>query len=108
MRMWRPEIREGVESVGVWAQARWRALALRQEREPVVDDVVGEDSAVGVLRRFGRVEGQHVRQGAFGVDRLDGLFAGVATGVAELMDEHVDPSLPVVDRDAGVVLLFGV
>jgi len=33
-------------------------------------------------RRLRRVEGQHVGQGAFIVDRLDGFFARVATGAA--------------------------
>jgi len=37
-----------------------------------------------------------------------GFLARIAAGVAELMDEHVDPPLPVVHRLAGVVLLLGV
>src|SRR5205085_1453923 len=33
---------------------------LRQEREAVIDHVVGEDPAVGVLRRLRRIETQHI------------------------------------------------
>ena len=62
----------------------------------------------GYLRRLGRIERQHVGQRALVVDGLDGFLARVVAGVAQLMDEHVDPPFPVVDRLAGVVLLFGV
>ena len=90
----RAQVREHLQSVGVRAQSRRRTVALGEERQPVVDDVVGEDAAVRVFRRLGRIERQHVGQRAFVVDGFDGFFARVAAGVAQLMDEHVDPPLP--------------
>ena len=54
------EVRKLLESVGVRFQTAGRAFALGQEREAVIDHVVGEDPAVGVLRRLRRIETQHI------------------------------------------------
>src|SRR5882757_4793146 len=101
----RPEIRELTERVGVRTQsARW-AVALGEKPEPVVDHVVGEHAAIRVLRGLRRVVGEHVGQGALLVDRRDGLVPRVTPGVAEQVDEHVDPPLAIPNRIGGVVLL---
>jgi hypothetical protein len=59
------------------AQPGRRAFTLCQERQPIVDDVVGEHSAVGVFGGFGWIERQHVGQGAFFVDSGDGFLTRV-------------------------------
>jgi hypothetical protein len=56
------EVRKVLENVGVRIQAAGRAFALGQEREAVIDHVVGEDAAIGILRKLRRIEIQYVGQ----------------------------------------------
>src|ERR1700730_7262076 len=53
------EVRKLLENVGVRFQTAGRAFALGQEREAVINHVVSEDAAVGILRRLRRIETQH-------------------------------------------------
>src|SRR3981189_1713645 len=50
------EIRELVEHVGVRLQPTGRDVAFCQEGQAEVDDVVGEDTPVRILRRLRRIE----------------------------------------------------
>ena len=60
--MWRADVRKLLENVGVRFQTAGRAFALGEEGEAVIDHVVSEDAAVGILRRLRRIETQHVGQ----------------------------------------------
>src|ERR1022692_2777456 len=106
-RMRRAEVRELVESVGMRFEAVRRNLSLGEEGETVIDDIVGKDAAVGVLGWFRGVIAQHVRQKPVGIDRGDRFFPGVMTGMPHQVDKLIEPAITVVDRLAGVVLLFG-
>src|ERR1022692_1620874 len=106
-RMRRAEVRELVESVGMRFEAVRRNLSLGEEGETVIDDIVGKDAAVGVLGRFRGVIAQHVRQKPVGIDRGDRFFPGVMTGMPHQVNKLIAPAITVVDRLAGVVLLFG-
>jgi hypothetical protein len=65
--MRRANVRELVEKIGVRLQAGRRTLIFCQERDAIIDHVVGEAPAVGVSRRFRRVETQQtVRTIRFG------------------------------------------
>src|SRR5208337_4182578 len=108
LRMRRSEVWELVESVGVRLETVGRDVALRQEGEAVIDDVVGENPAVGILRGLRRIERQHVGQKAVGVDRRNRFLAGVAAGMPHQVDELVRPATAIVDRLAGVVFQLGV
>ena len=69
------EVGKLLENVGVRFQTAGRAFALGQEREAVVDHVVSKDPAIGILRRFRRIETQHVGQCALLVDLRNRFFA---------------------------------
>ncbi len=62
----------------------------------MIDDIVGENAAVGVLRGFGRIEGQHVGQDAILVDRGDCLFARVVARMPHQVAELIQPALAIV------------
>ena len=70
--------------------------------------VVGQRPTVRIPRRPGRVVGQHVGQGALGVDRGDRLVPAVPAGAGHRVDERPDPQFPVAVGFAGVVLVPGV
>src|SRR5262249_59047502 len=67
--------------------------AVGEEREAVVDHVVREDGAVGILRGLRRIETQHVGQYAFLVDRSNRFLARVTSSVAHQMHELIEPAL---------------
>src|SRR5207249_1570215 len=73
----RAEVRELRENVGVRLETGGGNLALGEEGEAVIDDVIGKNAAVGILRGLRRIEAQHVGQKAVSVDRGDCFFAGV-------------------------------
>src|SRR5262249_57557477 len=58
------QIRKLPQDIGVGLEARGRTLIFRQERDAVIDHVVGEDPAVGILRGLGWIETEHVGNGA--------------------------------------------
>src|SRR5580658_5760165 len=102
------EVRKYLEHVGVRLEAARRARLLGEAGEAIVDDVVGENSSIGILRGLRRIEAQHVGQNALGVDRGDCFFARVAARMTEQMDELVGPSLLVVNWLARVVFQLGI
>jgi hypothetical protein len=53
------DVRKLLENVSVRFQTAGRAFALGEEREAVIDHVVSEDAAVGILRRLRGIETQH-------------------------------------------------
>ena len=55
-RMRRTHIRELVQHIGVGLKAGGRTLIFCQERDSVIDDVVSEESAVGILCGLGGIE----------------------------------------------------
>ena len=89
-------------------EAGRRDVALGEEGEAVIDDVIGEDAAVGVLGGLRRVEAQHVGQNAVGVDRGDGFLASVVARMPHQVDELIEPARAIVHRLAGVVFQLGV
>jgi len=97
------EVRKVLENVGVRFQAAGRAFALGQEREAVIDHVVSEDAAIGILRRLRRIEIQHVGQCSLLVDLGNRFFARVISCVAHQMHELIEPALSIVHRLARVV-----
>src|SRR5208282_2472177 len=105
--MRRADVRVLLENVGVRFEAAGWTFALGEEAEAMIDDIVGKDTAVGVLRGLRRIEAQHVGQKAVGVDRGDCFFAGVIAGMTHQMDELIEPALAIVNRLAGVVFLLG-
>jgi hypothetical protein len=54
--MRRAYVRELLQDVGVGLEAGGRALIFCQESDAVIDHVVGEDSAVGILCGLRRIE----------------------------------------------------
>ena len=101
--MRRADVRKLFENVGVRFQTAGRAFALGQEREAVIDYVVSEDAAVGILRRFRRIESS-ARRAVFAPCRSwRSLFARVISRVAHEMHELIEPALAIVHRLAGVV-----
>ena len=99
------EVRKVLENVGVRFQAAGRAFALGQEREAVIDHVVSEDAAIGILRRLRRIEIQHVGQCSLLVDLGNRFFARVISCVAHQMHELIEPALSIVHRLTGVVAI---
>src|SRR5208283_2958112 len=75
------EVRKLLENVGVRFQTAGRAFALGQEREAVINHVVSEDAAVGILRRLRWIETQHVGQCSL-LDLGNRFFARVISRVA--------------------------
>src|ERR1019366_2282919 len=106
-RMRRADVRELLEKVGVRLKAVGWDFTLGEEGEAMIDDVVGKNPAVGILRGLRRIEAQHVGQEAVGVDRGDCFLTGVIAGMPHQVDELIEPALAIVNRLAGVVLLFG-
>ena len=97
----RPEVREIGEQIAVGANAVRRHLPVREDREEVVLDVVGERAAILRIRGRPRViVGQDVREQRCGHPHRIG--SGVAGGVFERVREHGD-ELAVVGRFRGVV-----
>src|SRR5262245_57722235 len=107
-RMRCAQVWELPQDVGVGLEARGRTLIFRQEGDAVIDHVVGEDPAVGILCGLRRIETQHVGKRALLVDRGDRFLARVIAGMPHQMHELVEPSLAVVDGLARVVFLLGV
>ena len=60
VRVRRAEVRELLENVGVRLEAGGGNIALGEEGEAMIDDVVGKNAAVGILRGLRRIEAQHV------------------------------------------------
>ena len=58
--MRRAHVRELLKDVSVGPEAGGWTLIFRQEGDPVVDHVISEDPAVGILGGFRWVETQHV------------------------------------------------
>ncbi len=106
--MRRADVRERLENVGVRFKAAPGNFALREEREAMIDHIVGENAAVGVLRWYRGIIAQHVGQDAVLVDRGDCFLARVVARMPHQVDELIEPALAIVDRLAGVVFLFGV
>src|SRR5271166_1045642 len=106
--VWGADVRELLQNVVMRLEARRRALVFRQEGEPVIDHVVGEDPAVGFGRGLRRLETQAVRKRALRIDGGDGFLARVIAGVTHEMDELLEPPVAVVDGLAGVIFQFGV
>src|SRR5258708_33054080 len=59
------DVRKLLENVGVRFQTGGRAFALGEEREAVIDHVVSEDAAVGIVRRLLRIENHGRRLNAW-------------------------------------------
>src|SRR5215813_3957171 len=76
------EVRKLLENVCVWFQAAGRAFALGQEREAVIDHVVSDDAAVGILRGLRRTETQHVGQCSLLGELGNRFFARVISRLA--------------------------
>jgi len=108
VRMRRADVRELPENVGMRFEAGGRNFGLREERETMIDHIVGENAAVGVLRGYRGIEAQHVGQDAVLVDRGDCFCARVVARMTHQVDELIEPALAIVNRLAGVVFLFGV
>src|SRR4051794_19153925 len=106
--MRRADIRELIQSIAVGSESGGRTLVLRQEREAIINDVVRENAPIGILRGLRRIETQNVRQSALVVDRGNRFLAGVIARMPQQMHELFEPSRAVINRLAGVVLLFGV
>ena len=85
--MRRADVRKLLENVGVRFQTAGRAFALGEEGEAVIDHVVSEDAAVGILRRLRRIETQHVGQCSLPVDLGNRFFARVISRVTHQMHE---------------------
>src|SRR5262249_1663576 len=102
------QVRELLQGVGVGLEAGGRSLVFRQEGDAVIDHVVGEDPAVGILCGLRRIETEHVGKRALLVDRGDRFLARVIAGMPHQMHELVEPSLAIVDGLARVVFLLGV
>jgi len=107
LRMRRADVRELLENVGVRFKAVGGNFALREERETVIDHIVGENAAVGVLRRPRRIVAQRVGQDAVLIDRGDCFFARVVARMPHQVDELIEPALAIVNRFARVVFQFG-
>src|SRR5215470_15759511 len=58
-RMRRADVRELLQDVGVGLEAGGRTLVFCQESDAVIDDVVSEDPAIGILCGLRRIEAQH-------------------------------------------------
>ena len=106
--MRRAQVRELLQDVGVGLEARGRTLIFRQEGDAVVDHVVGEDPAIGILCGLRRIETQHVGKRALLVNRGNRFLTRVIAGMPHEVHELVEPSLAVVDGLARVVFLLGV
>src|ERR1019366_1773773 len=89
--MWGAKVRKLLENVGVRFQTAGRAFALGQEREAVIDHVVSENAAVGILRRLRWIENQHVGQCSLLVDLGNRFFARVISRMAHQMHELIEP-----------------
>src|SRR5262245_40451535 len=107
-RMRRAYVWELLQDVGVGLEARGRTLIFRQNGNAVIDHVVGEDPAVGILRGLRWIEAQHVGKCALLVDGGNGFLARVVAGMPHQMHELVEPSFAVVDGLARVVFLLSV
>lgn len=81
VRVGRAQVGETLEEVGVRPEPVWRDFALGEHGQPVRDNVVREQAAVGVPAGLGGVEAQHVGQDLLGIDHSSGLFPGVAPHV---------------------------
>ncbi len=79
--MRRANVRELVENVSVRLEAAGGNIALGEEGEAMINDVVSKNAAVWILGGLQRIEAQHVRQNAVSVDRSDCFFAGVIARV---------------------------
>ena len=88
------------------AEAGGWTLIFRQEGDPVVDHVISEDPAVGILGGFRWVETQHVGKCPLLVDRSNRFLWRVIAGTSHEVHELVEPPLAVVDGLLRVVLLF--
>src|SRR5260370_32517250 len=108
VRMRRADVRERLENIGVRFKAALRNFTLREERETMIDHIVGENAAVGVRRGYRGIIAQHVGQDAVLVDRGDCFCARVVARMPHQVDELIEPALAIVNRLAGVVFLFGV
>src|SRR5262245_16616500 len=97
------EVRKLLENVGVRFQTAGRAFAFGQEREAVLEHVVSEHAAVGILRGLRRIETQHVGQCSLLVDLGNRFFARVISRVTHQMYELIEPALAIVHGLAGVV-----
>src|SRR4029453_15950256 len=64
-------------------------------------------SGVGGVRGVGRIEFQHVWQKTFSVDRRDSFVRCVVADMAQILDEGIEPALPIVHRLAGVPFFLG-
>ena len=106
--MRRTNIRELLENVGMRLEASGGNIALGEEGEAMIDDIVSKNAAVWILCGLRRIEAQHVGQNAVSVDRSDCFFAGVIARMPHQVNKLIHPSLAIVDRLAGVVFQFGV
>src|SRR5215469_18902808 len=88
-RMRCAQVRKLLQGVGVGLEARGRSLVFRQEGDAVVDHVVGEDPAVGILCELRRIEAQHVGKRALLVDRGNRFLARVIAYAPS--DARTDP-----------------
>src|SRR5215469_1611470 len=86
-RMWRADVREFLQDVGVGLETCWRTLIFRQEGESVIDHVFRKGSAIGIMCRLRRIEGQHVGKRSFLIDRGNGLLARVIASVPHQVDK---------------------
>ena len=102
------EVWENREDVGVRLEAGGGNIALGEEGEAMIDDVVSKNTAVWILRGLQRIEAQHVGQNAVSVDRGDCFFAGVIARMPHQVNKLIRPTLAIVDRLAGVEFQFGV
>ncbi len=106
--MRRANVRELLENVGVRLEAGGGNIALGEEGEAMIDDVVRKNAAVWILSGLRRIKAQHVRQNAVSIDRSDRFFAGVIARMSHQVNKLIRPALAIVDRLAGVVFQFGV
>ncbi len=106
--MRRANVRELLENVSVRLEASGGNIALGEEGEAMIDDVVSKNATVWILSGLQRIEAQHVRQNAVSVDRSDCFFAGVITRMPHQVNKLIRPALAIVDRLTGVVFQFGV
>src|SRR5208283_1775795 len=107
-RMRRTDVRKLLQNVGVGLETCGWTLIFRQEGKAVIDHVVSEHAAVGILRGLGRIETYHVGKCALRVDRSNRFLACVVAGMPHQMHELLEPSLAVVGGLARVVLLLSV
>ena len=88
--MRRAHVRELLKDVSVGPEAGGWTLIFRQEGDPVVDHVISEDPAVGILGGFRWVETQHVGKCPLLVDRSNRFLWRVIAGMSHEVHELVD------------------